>query len=76
MSPSDPFSFDCVLFKGSGLDDVTVDSLPPSIVEDEPYAIDEGYLSNCYGFMTLLMSMPPMRGGEHELDEDVGRWTI
>jgi len=48
-----------------------VDSVPPSIVEIEPYAVDEGYLSACCRFVTLWMSMPPMSGGEQEMDLDV-----
>jgi len=39
-----------------------VHSLPPNIVENEPHAIDEGYLSNLCRFVTLMMSMPPMDG--------------
>jgi len=48
-----------------------VDCLLPRIVEDEPYAVDEGYLSNCCRFMTLLMFMPPMSGGKHDLDMEL-----
>ena len=62
MTLNDPSSFDSTLFDGSRLDGVTVDSLPPSIVEHEPYAVDEGCLSNLCKFMTLVMSMPPMDG--------------
>jgi len=62
MTLNDPFSFDCTLFEGSGLDDVTVDSLPPTIVENEPYAIDQGCLSILCRFMTLMMSIPPVDG--------------
>ena len=40
MSPNDPSSFDCALFVSYGLDGVTADSLPTSIVEDKSYAID------------------------------------
>jgi len=46
MTLNDPSSFECTLFQGSGLDGVTVDYFPPSIVENEPYAVDEGCLSN------------------------------
>jgi len=60
------------LFEGYGLDDAMVDSLPPSVVEDEIYAVDEGYLSDCCRFITLLMSMTLISGGEHELDVEVG----
>jgi len=45
MTLNDPSNFDCTLFEGSGLDDVMVDSLPPNIIEDKPYAIDEGHVS-------------------------------
>ena len=68
MSRNDPFSFDGTLFEGFGLDDVKVDSFPPSIVETKPYTIDEGHLSAYCRFFTLWMSMPPMGGGVHELD--------
>ena len=50
---NDPSSFECTLFQGSGLDGVTVDYFPPSIVENEPYAVDEGYLRACCGFVIL-----------------------
>jgi len=48
-----------------------MDSLPPSIVKDKPYAIDEGYLSEFCRFMTILMYVPPMNGGEHKLHVNV-----
>ena len=51
-----------------GLDDGEVDSFPPSIVETEPYAVDEGYLSACYTFTLLWMSMPLVSGGVQEID--------
>jgi len=60
MTLNDSSSFDCTLFEGSGLDGVTVDSFSASIVENKPYAVDEGYLSNLCRFVTLMMSMPPM----------------
>ena len=69
---NDPYSFDCSLFDGSRLDGITVDSLPLSIIKDEPYAVDEGYLSSCCKFVTLWMSMPSMSGGVPELDVDFG----
>ena len=72
MSLNDPSNFDCALFKGSGLDGVTVDSLPPSIIEDKSYAIEEGYLSDYCRFIILWMFMPLMSGGVHELDVDFG----
>jgi len=53
MNPNDPSSFDCVLFKGSGLNGVTVDSLPSSIVKDEPCDVEEGYLIDYFRFITL-----------------------
>ena len=62
MTLNDPSSFDCSLFEGSGLNGITRDSLPPSIVENEPYAVDEGCLSNLCRFVTLMMFMPPMDG--------------
>ena len=70
MTLNDPSSFDCTLFEASGLDGVVVVSLPPSIIEDRPYVVDERYVSDCYRFITLMMSMPPMSGGVHELDLD------
>jgi len=39
-----------------------VDSFPPSTVENEPYAINEAWSRNLCGFVTLLLSMPPMDG--------------
>ena len=60
MALNDPSSFDCPLFEGLGLDDVKVDSIPPSIVETMPYAVDQGYLSSCCRFVTLWMSMTPV----------------
>jgi len=60
MTRNDLFSFDCTLFEGFGHNGVTVDSLPPNIVENEPYVVDEGCLSNLCRFMTLMMFMPPM----------------
>jgi len=66
---NNPSSFDCILFEGPGLDNVKVDSFPPSIVETKPYAVDEDYLSVCCRLFTFWMSMP--RGGVHEIDADV-----
>jgi len=68
---NDPSSFACTLFKGLGLDDVKMDSFPHNIVETEPYAVDEGYLSACYRFITLWMFMLLMSGGIQELEFDV-----
>ena len=68
MTLNDPCHFDCTLFEGTGVDGVMVDSPPLSIVENKPYTVDEGYLSACCRFVTLLMSMPPMSGGVPELD--------
>jgi len=48
------------LFKGYGLDGVMVDSLPPSIVKNKPYVVDEGCFNNLFRFVTLMISMPPM----------------
>jgi len=50
---NDPFSFECTLFECFGLNDVTVDSMPPSIIDDRLYAVDEGYLSACCRFVTM-----------------------
>ena len=47
--PNNPHNFYYHLFERQGLDDVKVKPLPPSIIKYEPYAIDEGYLSKCYG---------------------------
>jgi len=68
MTLNDLFSVDCAFFECSGLDDVTMDSLPPSIIEDKPYAVDESYVSDCCRFITLLMSVPPMSGDVPEID--------
>ena len=67
---NDPSSFDCTLFESSRLDGVTVNSLPPSIIEDKPHAVDKDYVSECYRFITVMMSTLPMSGGVHELDLD------
>jgi len=45
-----------------------VESVPPRIIKGEPYAIDEGYLSNLYKFMTLMMSMPLISGVGSDMD--------
>jgi len=71
MISNDPSNFNCTLFEGSGLDGVTVDSLPPSIIEDKPCAVDEGYLSGLCRFVTLMMSMPPVEGVEYDVDVDI-----
>ena len=55
ISPNDPSHFDCALFEGSGLNSVKVDSLPPSIIKGEPYAINEGYFSDLCRFVNLMM---------------------
>jgi len=65
-----PSNLNYTLFKGSGLDGVTVDSLPPSVIGDMPYAVDEGYVSDCCRFITLMMSMPPTSGGVPNLNVD------
>jgi len=70
MTLTEPSSFNCTLFEGTGLDGVTVDSLPPSIIQDNPYVIDEGCVSECCRFITLLISMPPMSGRAPEIDVD------
>jgi len=62
ITQNDPSSFDCALFEGYGVDGVMVDSLPSSIIKDEPDAADEDCLSNLSRFVTLLMSIPPMDG--------------
>ena len=41
MALNDPSSFYCTLFKDLRLGDVKVDSVPPSIIETTPYAVDE-----------------------------------
>ena len=45
-----------------------VESMPPSIVNGEPCAIDEGYLSDLCRFMTLMMSMAPISGVQRDMD--------
>jgi len=72
ITQNDPSGFNCALFEGSRFNGITVDSLPSSIVEDEPYAVDEAYLSACCRFVTLWMSMPPISRGVPKLDVDVG----
>ena len=68
---NDPSNISCALFEGLGLDNVKEDFFPPNIVETEPYAVDEGYLSGCYSFIIFWMSMPPMSGGLQEVDVDM-----
>jgi len=68
---NDPSSISYALFEGFGLDNVKEDSFPPNIIETKPYAIDEGYLSECCRFITFWMSMPPMSGGLQEEDVDM-----
>ena len=60
MILNDPSSFSCPLFEGLGLDDVKVNSVPPSIAKTTLYAVDEAYLSSCCRFVTLWMSMTPV----------------
>ena len=69
---NDPSSISCTLFEGLGLDNGKEDSFPPNIVETEPCAVDEGYLSECCRFITFWMSMPPVSGGvQEEVDVDM-----
>ena len=70
MTLNDPSNVDSAFFDGSGLDGVKVDSLPPGIIEDIPYAVNEGYVSDCCRFITLLMSMPLMTEGVPKIDVD------
>jgi len=67
---NDPSSISCALFEGLGLDNGKEDSFPPNIVETEPNAVDEGYLSACCRFITFWMSVPPASGGLQEGDAD------
>ena len=48
-----------------------MDLMPPSIVEDEPYAVDEGYLNNYCRLVTLMMFMPPVSGVECDMNVDI-----
>jgi len=66
-----PSSFSCVSFEGLGLDNDKEDSIPPTIIETEPYAVDERYLNECCRFMTSWMSLPPMSGGLEKVDIDI-----
>jgi len=70
VCPNDPSSFNYDLFRHQGLDSVKVEPLPPCTIKDEPYAVDEGYLSDCYGFVTLIFSMPTLNGAKNEFDMD------
>ena len=47
---------------------VLVDSMPPSIIEERPNAVDEGYLIACCRFVTLWISIPLINGGASEVD--------
>jgi len=69
-SLNNPSSISCALFEGLGLDNDKEDSFPLNIVETEPYAVDEGYLSEYYRFISFWMSMPPVSGGVQEVDAD------
>jgi len=68
---NDPSSISCALFEGLGLDNVKENPFPPNIVETEPYAVDEGYLSECCRLITIWMSMPSVSGGLQEVDADM-----
>jgi len=68
---NNPSSISCALFEGLRLDNVKEDSFPPNIVDTEPYAVDEGYLSTYCRFITFWMSMPPVSGGLQEVDVDM-----
>ena len=46
-------------------------TLPHSIIKDELYAVDRGYLSYCCRFVTLILSMPPLNGVKNEFDMEV-----
>jgi len=70
-SLNDPLVFDCDSFEGQGLDSVKVDPLPPSLVQDERCVVDEGYLSACYKFMILMLSMPSLSVVERDIDAEV-----
>jgi len=71
ICPNGPSSFGYDLYEDQGLDSMKVGPLPPSIIKDEPYDIDEVYLSDCYKFVTLILYMPPLNGVENEFDMDV-----
>ena len=60
--------------EGHGVDYVKldlVDNLPPSIVKEEPYAFDEGYSSDCYRLVRVLLSLPLLGDVEVDLDLEV-----
>jgi len=71
LNLNDPSSISCALFEGLGLDNVKEDPFPPNIVETWPYAVDEGYLSECCRFITFCMLMPPVSKGLQEVDADM-----
>ena len=50
---------------------MTMKPFPLSIVQDEPYTVDEGSLGYCCRFVTLLLSMPSLRSDENDLDMEV-----
>ena len=62
MTQNDPSNLNCTLFESHRLDHVRVESMPPNNMKGNPYVVDEGYLSDLCGFVTLMMSMPPMTG--------------
>jgi len=53
VCPNDPHEFDYVSTEGHGLDCTKVDlvhNVPPNMAKDKPYAFNEGYLNDYYGF--------------------------
>ena len=66
--------FDYVSFDGQRFDSDKsdeVEHLPPSMVKDELYAFDEGYLSDCYWFAQVLLCLPPLGDVGFNLDMSV-----
>jgi len=72
MTQNYPSRLNYTLFEGQELDHVKVESMPSSIIKDEPYAVDEGYLSELCRFMTLMISMPPISVIGSDMDVDFG----
>jgi len=68
---NDPPIFYYASFEGQGFDNVKVESMPPSIVKDEPYAVNERYSSDCCRFVTLIKSMPTVSRVECDIDVDI-----
>ena len=72
--PNDPRMLNRKCCEGHGLDFAKVDlfkNLTSSIINDNPYAFDEGYLSDYCRFSQVLLSLPTMDDVKNNLDLEV-----